>query len=364
MKYNQELFISKCKFKHNDIYDYSSTKFVSSNMKIDIICKKHGIFNQLAKKHLSGNGCPKCANENHRISQEEFLKRSIEVHNNKYNYDLVVYVNHSTKVQIICPDHGIFLQSPNNHMIHKKGCPSCNGGVKYTEEVFLQKVKEVHGEKFKYNITDWKDCNTKIEILCEKNHKFMQIPKCHLRGQGCPKCKLDNIRYNNEKFSNLSKIIHDNKYDYSLVEYKSSKIKVSIKCNRCNDVFFQDPRNHLSGQGCPKCCNNSISKIENLWLDYLEIPDEFRHKTIRIGNKNFFVDALIGNTIYEFYGDYWHGNPNKYDMNELNKTVSKKFGELFENTRKREIELLNNGYKIISIWESDFKKLKILNENI
>jgi Zn finger protein HypA/HybF involved in hydrogenase expression len=275
---------------------------------------------------------------------------------------LVRYVNHSTKVEIVCPEHGIFLQSPNNHMTHKKGCPKCNGGIRYTEEVFFQKSKEIHGEKFTYNIKKWKDSNTKIEILCEKKHKFMQLPTAHLRGQGCPKCKLDAMTYDNEKFTELSRISHGDKYDYSLVEYKSSKIKVSIKCNKCNDVFFQTPRNHLYGQGCPKCCNKSVSKIENSWLDYLGIPYEYRHKTIRINNKNFFVDALVENTIYEFYGDYWHGNPNKYDRNDLNKSVSKKFGELFENTKKREIELLNNGYKIISIWETDFKKIKNNND--
>ena len=287
MKYNQETFLNRCEIIHDKFYDYSETVFISSNKKIDIICPKHGHFNQLAKKHLSGSGCSKCSHENHRITQHEFIERSIKIHNNKYNYELAEYINHSSKVKIICPEHGIFSQSPNNHMTHKKGCGKCNGGIKYTKETFLQKAKEIHGNKFKYNLENWTNSNNKIKMICEKGHEFSQLPVAHLRGQSCQKCKSYDRIYNNKEFIKLAKMTHFDKYDYSETEYKSSTEKILIKCVKCKDIFTQRPKNHLFGQGCPKCCNNSISKMEKSWLDYLGIHEEYRHKTVKINNKNF-----------------------------------------------------------------------------
>lgn len=62
--------------------------------------------------------------------------------------------------------------------------------------------------------------------------------------------------------------------------------------------------------------------------------------------------------MYEFYGDYWHGNPNVYNQNYINKHNKIKFITLFNKTISRENKLKECGYKIISIWEKDFIKLK------
>lgn len=94
--------------------------------------------------------------------------------------------------------------------------------------------------------------------------------------------------------------------------------------------------------------------MENKWLDKLNVPIEFRQKIIK---DKYKVDAYnpISNTIYEFYGDYWHGNPIRFsDKNEINKNSKLTYNELYIRTINREKELLQLGYKIISIWESDF----------
>lgn len=61
--------------------------------------------------------------------------------------------------------------------------------------------------------------------------------------------------------------------------------------------------------------------------------------------------------IYEFYGDFWHGNPNIYKCDEINSVNKISFGKLYSNTIDKENKLKSLGYGIISIWESDYKKL-------
>jgi hypothetical protein len=106
------------------------------------------------------------------------------------------------------------------------------------------------------------------------------------------------------------------------------------------------------------CCANNISQQEISWLNYLKIPEKYRNIPIIINGKTLKVDGFdpITNTIYEFDGDYWHGNPNKYDPNDINKNNKKTYGELYQQTMDRRKLLLSVGYKIISIWESDWRK--------
>ena len=97
--------------------------------KVCIICPEHGEFWQKLNDHTNGQGCPKCRNEatgeRCRLSKEEFIKKANEIHKGKYNYDKVEYKNRMTKVCIICPEHGEFKQTPNDH-IQGCGCPKCN----------------------------------------------------------------------------------------------------------------------------------------------------------------------------------------------------------------------------------------------
>ena len=86
----------------------------------------------------------------------------------------------------------------------------------------------------------------------------------------------------------------------------------------------------------------------------LNIPKNLRQYKI----DNFYVDGIDfeNNIIYEFNGDYWHGNPNIYNKDDMNKSCNKSFGELYQKTIKREKYLKSIGYKVISIWEDDFNK--------
>ncbi len=123
-------FIKKALRVHGDRYDYSKTIYIKALEKVEIICKEHKSFWQLPSKHSKYNGCPKCANKHERynkLTTEEFIKRAIKIHGDKYDYSKVEYKNYKTKICIICNNHNKpfeFWQIPNSHL-HKSGCPKC-----------------------------------------------------------------------------------------------------------------------------------------------------------------------------------------------------------------------------------------------
>lgn len=124
-----EEFIKRAKEKHGNKYDYSKVKYISSKDDVTIICSKHGEFTQTPQSHLRGSGCPKCAIEFIAKSKtktlDSFIKEATQVHDNFYDYSKVNYINYNTKVEIICPIHGSFWQTPNNHL-NGINCPKCN----------------------------------------------------------------------------------------------------------------------------------------------------------------------------------------------------------------------------------------------
>lgn len=120
-----EKLIQKFNEKHNFKYDYSSVDFKGTDKKITIICKIHGTFNQYPRHHLNGCGCPKCGNV-YKLTTDDFLSNAKKIHGDKYDYSLVKYINNRTKIKIICPDHGIFNPTPNDHISKSSGCPVCN----------------------------------------------------------------------------------------------------------------------------------------------------------------------------------------------------------------------------------------------
>jgi Zn finger protein HypA/HybF involved in hydrogenase expression len=132
----KEEYIKKSNITHSNKYDYSLIEYENQRSILNIVCKEHGNFYQIAYSHLSGIGCPKCGGSK-RKTTEEFINESNDVHNNKYIYSLTIYKSSHKKVKIICPDHGEFEQTPNSHIRGNK-CPKCEldmskGELKITE---------------------------------------------------------------------------------------------------------------------------------------------------------------------------------------------------------------------------------------
>lgn len=129
IKYTTKEYIEKCILKHGYKYDYSKTVYKNARTKVDIICPIHGEFSVRANMHLYGSGCKSCgfinmANSNI-IPFEEFLERVKPIHGDKFIYLKENYIKNTQKMDIICPKHGVFVQSPKKHLETTHGCPKC-----------------------------------------------------------------------------------------------------------------------------------------------------------------------------------------------------------------------------------------------
>ena len=129
---------------HGDKYVYDLSTIGRNDEYMRVYCPNHGWFGQLLMSHLAGSGCRKCANEqksiNRRASISEFIEKAREVHGKAYDYSRVEYKNSYTPVEIICPKHGSFLQTPGTHL-RGRGCPQCaNQRSRFEEDIlgFLQ----------------------------------------------------------------------------------------------------------------------------------------------------------------------------------------------------------------------------------
>lgn len=250
-----EQFIQKAKMVHGDLYTYDKVKYINSSVKVTITCKDHGDFQQAPYAHINGQGCKICGNLRKTTLGEDFIKKSKEIHNNKYDYSKVNYINNYTPVTITCPTHGDFKQKPVNHLLDH-GCYTCGReALRINKDGFVRKANKVHGNKYDYSNSDFTLTKDYIEIVCPTHGVFTQQAKNHLNGLGCPGCSVRPKRvFSTEQFIERAKEIHNDLYDYGKVNYVDSTTKVIIQCiKEKHGEFLQTPHNHLKGTGCPIC---------------------------------------------------------------------------------------------------------------
>jgi len=267
-------FIDKAILVHGDKYDYSKVEYKKAIEKVIIICNEHGEYLQQPSNHLQGNGCLKCSatkrNNNSRYTTDTFITKANDIHGNIYDYSLVNYVDSKIKVIIICKKHDIFEQAPNKHL-QKQGCSKCNCYEKSNNENFINKSKNIHGDKYNYSKVNYVNSQTKVVIICKLHGEFEQIPNSHLQGSGCLKCSNCHKRTSNE-FIEKAINLHGNKYDYSKVNYNNATEKVIIIC-KYHGEFYQTPSDHLTSKyGCNICSSliRNKNKVNNYSQKFIE----------------------------------------------------------------------------------------------
>lgn len=182
-------FIKEANLKWNNLYDYSITEYVSKETKIKYICPEHGVQEQKPYLHIK-NGCQYCAGRGtSKYTNETFIKKANEVHDNFYSYDKVEIKSITDKVIITCPVHGDFNQKASNHINLKNGCPKCKGGISINNEEYIDKAKKVHENKFDYSTTEYTKAHDKVKIICKIHGEFEQLAYMHLNTiHACPCC--------------------------------------------------------------------------------------------------------------------------------------------------------------------------------
>jgi len=219
-KLTSEEFISICKSKHGDKYDYSVMEYKNSSNKIKIICPKHGVFEQLASNHRQGKGCLTCGVISRKQKQSsttiKFINKANKTHGYKYDYSLVKYKNNSTKVNIICSEHGVFNVTPNSHISKRSGCMACYiNKMRLGLDEFVRLSSLVHDNKYQYHLVNYLNSRTKVKIICPKHGEFTQSPHSHLKGHGCSSCNTSKGELIIKKFLDENGVKYIRQYKFS-----------------------------------------------------------------------------------------------------------------------------------------------------
>ena len=274
---------------HDKKYDYSLVEYISNGNKVKIICPTHGMFEIRPNDHLSKKvGCNKCNNAS--ISKSNNVKKNIIerfniIHNFKYDYSHSKYSHTDSKIKIICPIHGEFLQSPHHHLTGV-GCQKCGNVYKPTTEEFIGQSIKVHGDNYNYSNVEYKNNTTKVSVVC-KNHGIFEVtPNDHLnKKSGCPICKLskgeilikqfldDNkIEYVREKTFNDCIYEKKMRFDFFIpkqntcIEYDGEQHYKSLKCFG-GDEFFKKTKKRDKIKN-KYCIENNIELIRIPYFDY------------------------------------------------------------------------------------------------
>lgn len=221
-----------------------------------------------------------------RLTTEDFIEKSKEKHNDKYDYSLVKYKNAHSKVKIICHnhdylgnEHGVFEIAPYSHL-SGHGCPKCGGSNILSIDEWIYKAKQIHGNKYDYSkITDTRS-SVKGIIICPLHGEFRQNLNSHLQGAGCPMCK------NKQTQRKINNIIKKEAYHNN----KSSIINAFI------DDFKQNVSKHFT------ISNNGGLNIKNYAIHFHELKHNERDDLNKISRENRKLNI---NTIHIFEDEYY-----------------------------------------------------------
>ncbi len=197
---------------------------------------------------------------NKKLTTEEFINKCMIIHDNKYDYSLVNYINNKTKVKIICKEHGIFEQKANNHLNLKQGCPNCKGGIKLSQNIFIKKAKLKHGNKYNYSKVKYINSDEKIIIICKEHGEFLQSPKKHLFNKNCPICSEEIRRQKRLKNDLISvqKIFKNNNCELLENKYINCDFPMKYICS-CGNKSKITLYSFQQGQRCRSCAIKRMS---------------------------------------------------------------------------------------------------------
>jgi len=289
-----------------------------------------------------------------RVKQEEKEAKKLDtflqkIKNKPYDYSKMVYINSQTPIKIICKEHGEFEQIPQVHVTSYGICPKC--ALIKKGERFLIQARVKFKTRYSYDKFEYKGSIIPSIFICKEHGEFESTPTAFLMAkEPCSVCR-GIYGCTTEEFIKKAQKIHGDKYDYSLVKYYNSKTAVQLICKK-HGSFWKTPDVFLNqSQGCVSCNRDQqVSRNEIKWLNSLLVPI----RSYKIDN--YIVDGFnpISNTIYEYLGDYWHGNLSIYKAEDINKSNGESFGELNRKTFERVNKFLEAGYKVEYIWESDY----------
>lgn len=367
---SQEDFIRRSIEAHGpDAYDLSDAIYVDTKTKILVRCKVHGTLTWVYPSNFMRRrqGCKTCRNEkagnSMRMSQDEFVRRCEEVHGpGRWNLSRAVYVDYTTPVTVGCPVHETWGAGIPSRMLAGLGaCRACRNeavgaALRQSTPEVVARFRAIHGNRYDYSRVRYVNAHTSVTIGCRVHGWFPQLPSGHWNGKGCHQCSQDATRLSQADFEERARQVHSERYGYAEAVYVNYNTALTITCPE-HGPFPRTPKEHIwAGMGC-QLCGGYGSAAQRLWLEALGVPERLWEKRVTAGQRKLRVDAYDPETrtVYEFWGDIWHGNPLMFRPEEANAMNGRTYGQLHAETQAKRAQLLAAGYRLVEIWESDWQ---------
>ena len=213
-------------------------------------------------------------------TREEFIKQAIEKYGNKFDYSKVVYKTNKIPVTIICPIHGEFKQAPKNHLNYKYGCHSCSGRKKNTKSIFVKKSNKIHNNNYDYSLVEYINNKTPVIIICSKHGQFRQRPDSHINGKGCRKCNRSKGELIIAKYLDNKKINYEDQYTFKNQPKHLSRCQFDFYLPKYNLVIEYHGIQHFECR--EKFYNHFFELLDRGKMDYEKM------KFCKNNNINFF----------------------------------------------------------------------------
>lgn len=192
MNKHEQKFINDVNEKYGmGKYTFEKMVYVNAHKQVELFCtdcNQYFLITPMQIVRKTAKGCNIC-HKNVPHQTDEFIKKCQEKYGNKYSYEKTVYVNQKTKVILFCNEHQDYIEVNPATLLNKNcDCGVCANRFGITTELFIKKAIAVHGDKYCYDLVEYKNSDTKIIIVCPEHGEFTQIPKAHVNGRGCPSC--------------------------------------------------------------------------------------------------------------------------------------------------------------------------------
>lgn len=230
-----------------------------------------------------------------KISKDDWLKRFKSIHEDKYDYSLVEIVDSHTPVKIICKKHGEFDQRPYCHFSRKHGCPTCANEENAQKKMkgvdkFVEEAKLVHNNFYDYSLVDYKQNKIKIKIVCPTHGEFLQIPLDHIKGRGCGKCGYEKVKRWKEEDDEFLK---ENYLLYG-AKYCSDELGKTVSATISRAQMLRCVRNVREGsynENIPNGIMDGIYKRMEEWGEELDFDSDY---LLELLEEQDFKCALTG----------------------------------------------------------------------
>jgi hypothetical protein len=270
---------------------------------------------------------------NKKLTREGIIEKLQAVHGNKFDYSEFVYEGSKSKATIICNNCG---EKFSQWLCHLKYCPNCEGRYKkFNSNFIIAQIKEKFGDTYGFDKFIWAGSKTPVILKCQKHGYFEQRVNS-LLADITPYCCSNKQPWTTEKFINESQKIHGQLYDYTKTVYKNCRTKVIIICSKHGYFLQSPTNHLHMKTGCPICSASKGERIIEKWLQkkLLTYFRQYRFENCRYKNPLVFDFAIMDNDgvqwLIEFQGEQhyrpidWSGKLSEKEKNKIFDTDKKR----------------------------------------